>query len=132
MFATCYNLFVQSTLIDDGLIDYMTFIRGSIIISKQMLAQGMEFVFHSIWGDDSVSTLNPSLKDAPLIDADRVKAACKSLEGFKHLCLGQVETEMHGLLLSTARALFASSWDGTFILPNTTGDATDIGKHLWN
>jgi hypothetical protein len=117
MLATCYNLFVQSTLIDDGLIEYMTFIRGCIIVGLQMLAKNMKFLFHSMWGDENIASLSPSLKVAPLIDAHRVKAACTSLEGFNHLCVRKAEIEVYGLLLGTARALFTSSQDGssTFI-----------------
>jgi len=33
MLATCFSLLFQSVLLDDGLIEYMTFIRGVIAVS---------------------------------------------------------------------------------------------------
>lgn len=131
MLATCYNLFVQSTLIDDGLAEYMTFIRGCIIIGLQMLAKDMKFLFHSMWGDENIASLSPSLKDAPLIDAYHVKAACTSLAGFNHLCVRKAEIEMYRLLLGVARALFTSSQDGssTFIESLRSSELTLTSIH---
>lgn len=115
MIATCYNLFVQSVFIDDGLTEYMTFIRGAILIGKQMVERSMKFLFHSMWADDSeIYTLHPSLNNTPLISPKHVTAACLSLEKLHSLCLKKTELEMLGLLLSMARALFTSSRDGKY------------------
>jgi hypothetical protein len=112
MLGTCYNLFAQSTLIEDGVIEYMTFIRGCIVLGLQMLAQKMQFVFHSMWGQDNVARLSPGLIAAPLIDGERARAACASLERCKTLCEKAAELEMLGYLLSSARSLLTSSHAG--------------------
>jgi hypothetical protein len=130
MLATCYNLFVQSTHIEDGLVEFMNFVRGCIVIAIKMQSQDMKFVFHSMWGDEMTSQMNPGLKDAPLIDPDHVKEACKSLEGFNHLCVKRAELEMYGLLMGIARALFTSSLDGTYV--TSYACMTNGVQHLWN
>ena len=133
MLATCYILFVQSTLIDDGLVEYMTFIRGCIIVGLQMLAKDMKFIFHSMWGDENIATLSPGLKSAPLIDPHAVKAACTSLDRLKHLCLRKAMVEMYERLLGTARALFISSQRGTSLVQSIIQRLkTDLEQHSWN
>ena len=36
LMATCFALTFQSVLLDDGMVEYMTFIRGIIIVAIQM------------------------------------------------------------------------------------------------
>jgi len=113
MLATCCALFLQSTYINNGgLVEYMTFIRGCIIIGAQMDTRNMKLLFNSMWGDENVSAIDSSRVTEPLINPDRVAASCRSFEQFAHLCKGKQEAEMHGLLLGTARALYTSSQDG--------------------
>jgi hypothetical protein len=116
MLATCYSLLFQSTLINDGLVEYMTFIRGCVVVGMQMGTKNMKFVFHHMWGDESVELIDPGLKLTPLVDSKSVGAACRSIEKFRHLCHKKCEVDVYALLLNMARALFTSSRDGELVL----------------
>jgi hypothetical protein len=113
MLATCYSLIFQSTLIDDGLVEYMTFIRGVVLLSSHMGANNIKFLFHSMFGEEQTKKLDPKLEESPLIDPDLVDAACASLEALAPLCTRNSEREYRGLLLSLARSLYSSSREGT-------------------
>jgi len=121
MLATCFALVFQSVLIDDGLAEYMTFIRGTIVVGIQMGMKRMNILFHHLFGDQSVEKIDPYMKAASLIDPDLVRAALRSLEKIRPLCNSRLEIEVYGMLLSTARALITSSRDGMFPLPSKFG-----------
>jgi hypothetical protein len=112
MLATCFALLFQSTLLNDGLGEYMSFIRGCIAIGIQMATKGFSFVFTGLWGDDQLKIIDPVLNKAPLIESKVVSSACRSLEKMTPLCKTKVELDMLGLLLSMARNLVTSSRDG--------------------
>jgi hypothetical protein len=116
MLATCFALTFQSVLIDDGLTEYMTFIRGTVVVGIQMSTKGLNILFHHLFGDKSLEQIDPYMKAASLIDPELVRAALRSLEKIGLLCKSRLEIEVYGLLLSAARALVTSSRDGAFPL----------------
>ena len=77
-----------------------------------MGTKNMKFVFHHMWGDEDVELIDPGLKLTPLVDSGSVRAACRSIEKFGHLCQKKCELDIYALLLGMARALFTSSRDG--------------------
>lgn len=112
MLATCYVLLFQSVLLEDGLAEYMSFIRGCVLIAQNMGCRKMKFLFHSFIGLDSLSVMEPYLRDQPEINPAPVSAACKSLEAFEPLCQREYEKTFHNCLIKTARSLYTSSRNG--------------------
>lgn len=112
MLATCFILLFQSTLISDDLVEYMTFIRGTIAVAMCMGSQRIKFIFHELWGNQEVNSMDLALQQTPLIDGELAKSACRSIESLLSLCKSQGELDMYGALLITARSLITSSKDG--------------------
>jgi hypothetical protein len=112
MLATCFALLFQSTLLDDGLIEYMTFFRGTIALSIQMGCRRMKFLFQNLFGDQGFKKIDSAISSTPLIKPEVVAAACRSFERFSHLCRSKVETEVYTILYGIAQSLRASSRDG--------------------
>jgi hypothetical protein len=116
MLATCFILLFQSTMIADGLVEYMTFIRGTIAVGTSMGMKRMKFFFHELWENSGVEALEADLQQTPLIDGDLALSACRSIEKLAGLCRSKGEIQMYGSLLKTARALITSSRDGTSMM----------------
>lgn len=112
MLATCYALLFQSVFLEDGLAEYMSFIRGTVAVGMQMGMKGMKVLFDQLFEDKDLKVIEPAMLKAPLIDSGLVRLALESLERIEPLCQTKVEREMYGMLLSTARALITSSHDG--------------------
>jgi hypothetical protein len=112
MLATCYVLLFQSIHLDDGLSEYMFFIRGCVLIAQDMGCKRMKFLFHSLLGLGSLAQMDSSIKEYPEFRLEPVNAGCKSLQAFEHLCKKNYEKNFHHTLLKTARALYTSSRTG--------------------
>jgi hypothetical protein len=115
MLATCFSLLFQSCLLDDGLNEYMMFIRGMISIGFNMGGRRMQFIFTRLFDQEQLEQVDPLMKSAPLIQADVVGAANRSFENFAPLCIRKVELDVYKVLSGIARALITSSRDGKFI-----------------
>lgn len=110
MIATCFSLLFQSTLINDGLVEYMTFIRGVLVVSMHMGQRNIGFLFEHMF--DQGEVVASELTDSPLINPDHARGACRSLELICPLIQNPREKELFGYLLSAARACFTSSQAG--------------------
>ena len=110
MIATCFSLLLQSTLIDDGIVEYMTFVRGVLVVSMHMGQKNIRFLFEHMF--DQAEVVESELTESPLIDPQHARHACRSLELLCPLVQNAREVEFYGHLLSAARALFTSSRDG--------------------
>jgi hypothetical protein len=64
MLATCYALLFQSVLMRDGLVEYMTFIRGVIVVALHMGKRNMRFLFR--WMVSQVEGIDHNLERARL------------------------------------------------------------------
>lgn len=111
MLATCFALLFQSVMIEDGLAEYMSFIRGTVAVGIQMGMKRMQVLFDQLFEDKDLKVIEPAMLKAPLIDPGLVRLALESLERIEPLCQSKVERETYGMLLSTARALITSSHD---------------------
>ncbi|KAH7356409.1 hypothetical protein BKA65DRAFT_579287 [Rhexocercosporidium sp. MPI-PUGE-AT-0058] len=111
MLATCFALLFHSVFIDDGLGEYMSFIRGTVAIGTKMGYGRMKFIFVKAFSDEQLEFIGPALKLAPLVHPDVSRAACRSLEKFGFMCEKQSELLLYGTLLSMARNLVTSSQD---------------------
>lgn len=112
MLATCFVLLFQSVLLEDGLVEYMSFIRGVIAVCMHMGANNLKFLFANLL--DQTSIVHKSLQETPLINPELAQGACRSLEKFANLVKNPREVEYFGHLLSVARNLFTSSADGKY------------------
>jgi hypothetical protein len=112
MLATCFSLLFQSILIDDGLVEYMTFIRGTIVIGSQMGCKQMRFLFDRLFEEKQLEQSDAVNNDAPMIRQDVVIGALQSFEKFQHLCQAKLETKVYAVLFNIARSLASSPGDG--------------------
>ena len=113
MLATCFILLYQSTLIDEGLSEYLTFVRGCVLVPLQMGYKHLKFLFQNLLSDDEIEKTRPYLQSMPAVDLRSVDAAYASLENFGPCCEREAEKKMHERMLELVRSFYLSSCDGT-------------------
>lgn len=113
MVATCFALTFQSVQLDDGMAEYMAFVRGILIVSMQMWMKGMSPIFTNMMSDDAEGALAPFMQSLPLIQTEWSDMALVAIQNLRPLCFDEVEIEYHELLLDWVQKLFTSSFDGT-------------------
>ncbi|PNY26987.1 Sterol uptake control protein 2 [Tolypocladium capitatum] len=109
--ATCFALTFQSVSLDDGLAEYMTFIRGILIIGMQMMFKGIKPVFQTLFEDRQNELVAPLMQDLPLIQRAWADAAVEAISNLRPLCVDAVEVEYYEQLLGIAEKLYTSSFD---------------------
>lgn len=112
MMATCFALTFQSVHLDDGMAEYMTFIRGIIIVAIQMYLKGANLIFGDYLGDKHQDTLQPFIETVPLVDKSWADAAVVAVESLAPLCQHPVERQYYEKILDMAKQLHVSSWGG--------------------
>lgn len=112
--ATCFALTFQSVLLDDGLAEYMTFIRGILIVAMQMAFRGIKPVFPTLFESEQNAILAPFMEDLPLIQKGQADAAVEAIRNLRPLCSLQVEIEYQQELQAIAETLYINSFDGEF------------------
>ncbi|KAG7294310.1 hypothetical protein NEMBOFW57_004381 [Staphylotrichum longicolle] len=114
LMATCFALTYQSVLLDDGLAEYMTFIRGIMIVAIQMYCKGAALLFGPLLGDSQKEALRPHMEELGLIDAGWTARAVRGVEGLRGLVVGvegrEVEERYWELISEMAKMLSVSSW----------------------
>ncbi|KJZ75056.1 hypothetical protein HIM_05542 [Hirsutella minnesotensis 3608] len=110
--ATCFALTFQSISLDDGLAEYMTFIRGILIVGIQMMCRGIAPVFSSIFEDRQMELVAPLMRDLPLIQRAWVEAAVEGIAKLRPLCVDAIEVEYQEQLIGIAQRLLTNSFDG--------------------
>ncbi|OAA80184.1 Zn(2)-C6 fungal-type DNA-binding domain protein [Akanthomyces lecanii RCEF 1005] len=73
--ATCFALTFQSVSLEDGMAEYMTFIRGIVIVGMQMSFRNIAPVFTTLFDNDPNEHLAAQMEDLPLIERAWVDAA---------------------------------------------------------
>jgi hypothetical protein len=120
LMATCFALTYQSVFLDDGMVEYMTFIRGIVIVAIQMYVKGAKLLFgHLMGGNVQKEKLEPHISQIPLIEKSWTDRAVEGIEGLEALVDGEgreVERRFWELLGEMARMLYVSSWKGQSIL----------------
>lgn len=112
MLATILSLIFQSTFIADGLVEYMTFIRGSIVVSKQMGMQGLAIIFKT---DESRMPEPKGMGEidrAPKLQPDVIRGAIESLDLCEVLCKTDLERRVWTTVWEAAGLLEHSSSQG--------------------
>ncbi|KAK0704984.1 hypothetical protein B0H67DRAFT_366930 [Lasiosphaeris hirsuta] len=111
LMATCFALTYQSVLLDDGMAEFMTFIRGIVIVAVQMYIKGAKLLFGEFLGDPVQEKLEPYMRKVPLIERNWVDRAMGGLKRLRPLCEGRpVEAKYVGMITETAEQLYVSSW----------------------
>ncbi|KJZ68783.1 hypothetical protein HIM_11827 [Hirsutella minnesotensis 3608] len=110
--ATCFALTFQSISLDDGLAEYMTFIRGILIVGIQMMCRGIAPVFSSIFEDRQMELVAPLMRDLPLIQRSWAEAAVEGITKLRPLCVDAIEVEYQEQLIGIAQRLLTNSFDG--------------------
>ncbi|KAM0564525.1 hypothetical protein ACHAPJ_000739 [Fusarium lateritium] len=111
MVATCYALTFQSVSLEDGLAEFLTFIRGIMIVGMQMLFRGIKPLFENMAEQDTDSLLEPLMGGLPLIQKGYVDSVVEAITNLKPLCKEQVEIEYHQHLVNMTEKLYINSWD---------------------
>ncbi|TKW57689.1 hypothetical protein CTA1_6736 [Colletotrichum tanaceti] len=109
--ATCFALTFQSVTFEDGMAEYMTFIRGILIIGTQMWIKGIKPIFMNLVGDDSRTLLEPKMEGLPLIQKEWADGAVEAIGGLRGLCRDVVEIEYFEIIMDMATKLHTSSWE---------------------
>lgn len=110
--ATCYALTFQSVALDDGLAEFMTFIRGIMIVGVQMMFRGIKFIFENMMEPQQDAVLGPVMENLPLIQKGWSDSASAAIRNLQPLCSDQVEVEYQEQLMKIVEKLFINSWDG--------------------
>lgn len=110
--ATCYALTFQSVSLDDGLAEYMTFIRGIVIVAMQMMFKGIKPIFSNIMEEEQDAVLAPYMEGMPLIERAWADAATEALTNLRQLCVETVEIEYCEKLVDVTEKLYINSFDG--------------------
>ncbi|KAK9417489.1 putative C6 zinc finger protein [Seiridium unicorne] len=116
LMATCFALTFQSAMLDDGMAEYMTFIRGIIITAIQMWGKGAKFLFHDFVGEDQMALLKPLMEHLPVIKKEWTDMAVAGIRALQPLCKHPVEVEYYGFILDIAETLYTSPFAAYQIL----------------
>lgn len=142
LIATCYALTFQSVFLDDGMVEFMTFIRGIIIVAVQMYIRGGKLLFGAMMGGDrkpfcisrwiclrvmrgeiadiladQKEALEPHMTALPLIEKSWTDAAVRGIRGLEELVREEgreVEMRYWEMILEMAEGCYVSSWRGAF------------------
>lgn len=114
MLATCYTLVYQSALIADGFPEYMSFIRGCMVVAWQMGVKQLRFVFEGMLGDDQLVKMGPHLQGPPGIKPELTDGAIASLETCRPLVVRKAESDFFECLLEIVKAAQISCRQGRF------------------
>lgn len=117
LIATCFALTFQSVSLDDGLAEYMTFIRGILVVALQMAFRGIKPVFPTLFEEQQNELLAPFMEDLPLVQRGLADAAVEAIRNLRPLCSLQVEIEYQEQLIAIAETLYVNSFDGKFSCP---------------
>ncbi|KID83901.1 C6 transcription factor [Metarhizium guizhouense ARSEF 977] len=94
------------------LAEYITFIRGIVIVGVQMVFKGIKPIFEQLLDEDwQDEVMEPYLRDLPLIQRGWAAAAIQAISNLRPLCVEPVEVEYCEQLLGIAEKLNVNSFD---------------------
>jgi hypothetical protein len=85
MLATCFTLVFQSALLSDGFPEFMSFIRGCMVVGYQMGAKRIKFIFEGMEPGEQLNKMGPHLLGKPDTPPEQTQAAIDSLKKCEHL-----------------------------------------------
>jgi hypothetical protein len=115
LMATCFALTYQSVLLPDGMAEYLTFIRGIMIVAIQMYCRGATLLFGHPLGERQKEVVQPYMLELGLVEREWMERAVEGVEGLGGLVAGrEVEGRYWELIGAMARGLGVSSWEGVY------------------
>lgn len=117
--ATCFALTFQSVSLEDGLAEYMTFIRGIVIVGMQMMFKSIKPLFSNLFESNQDDVLAPYMEGLPLIQKGWAEAAIEAIANLGPLCTRQVEIEYHEQLMTISSHLLTNSFEGKLCTSST-------------
>ncbi|KAI1447509.1 hypothetical protein F5Y02DRAFT_29440 [Annulohypoxylon stygium] len=108
--ATCFALTFQSVILDDGMTEFMTFIRGIVLVSMQMVTKGTRPLFSNLQQSDPQKLLKPIIESIPPISSTFIMSASHSIRGLAELCRSDLEIQYQQFLVGIVDALPTSSY----------------------
>ncbi|RYP92407.1 hypothetical protein DL770_001507 [Monosporascus sp. CRB-9-2] len=112
LLATSFALTFQSVSLEDGMVEYMTFCRGILIVAIQMYCKGSKFIFKDWIPDEREALLKPLMETIPPIRREWTDMAVASIAALEPLCKHQLEAEYCQLLKEWAETLYTNSFQG--------------------
>jgi hypothetical protein len=117
MVATCYALTFQSTYMSDGLLDFITMVRGCALITGKIREDGSPTAFN-LQPDWHFKLMEPKLRDLPVVHQPLLHGGLVALEEVRPLLVTVTDYQFHGALTKVVHGLSRSSREGytSFIL----------------
>lgn len=109
MIAACYALAFQATCMGDGMVDFLTMVRGCALVTEQVKEDGVPTAF-DINAEDRLRQAR--LDPLPIIECTVAVAAYESLTQMQHLLVTATDYQFFTALLNITIALQSSSKDG--------------------
>jgi hypothetical protein len=104
MLAACYALTFQASHMGDGMIDFITMVRGCALVTEKVKQEGSTTAFN-IDRDAHIHIMNPRLDDLPEVDCDIVAGGISGLTQMQHLLDTYMEHQFHSALLNVLLSL---------------------------
>ena len=112
MLAACYALTFQASHMGDGMVDFITMVRGCALVTEKVKQEGSTTAFN-IERDAHLRIMNPRLDDLPEVDRDIVAGGINCLTQVQHLFeTSSIEQQFHSALLNVLLSLQQSPRDG--------------------
>jgi hypothetical protein len=115
MVAACFALTFQSVSFEDGMAEFMTFVRGIVVVGMQMMFRGVKPLFGNLIGPEKDELLASVMETLPLIQKGWVDDAVEGLGNLQLLCVEPMEADYRERLMAIAQKLYINSYDGKSI-----------------
>ena len=116
MLASCYALTFQASYMSDGLVDFLTMVRGCALVTDTIRNEGVETAFF-LETNNHLQIMKPRLSSLPAVEVDVLDAALPSLQALSPYLTSGVDHHFHTSIQNVILALRLNSTAGylTFI-----------------
>lgn len=111
LLAACYALTFQAFYMGDGMVDFITLVRGCALITEQINKDQSQTAFN-LEKDNHFRLMAPRLDFLPTLDPTLITPAILSVEALRPLLRTLMDHHFHSALLSVLFALQESSKSG--------------------
>jgi Fungal specific transcription factor domain/Fungal Zn(2)-Cys(6) binuclear cluster domain len=111
MLAACYALTFQASYMDDGLTDFITMVRGCVLVTDRIQEEQAQTVFN-LQPDLHFTALEPALRKLERLDQEFIVAGVDALNCVIPLLTSLMDFDFHRALLGVLQALKTSSREG--------------------
>lgn len=111
MVATCYALTFQSTYMSDGLLDFITMVRGCALITGKIREDKSPTAFN-LQPEWHFKLMEPRLRDLPVVHQPLLDTGLVALEEVRQLLVTMTDHQFHAALTKVVHGLSRSSREG--------------------